>query len=443
MLNAHILLGLIIGFTVGAVIFGGLVWFFFRERLKRLEEYEIMNRETAIDLSDEKDKNIRLETILEEERKAAQEKLSIIEKAEENLKNTFKALSLEALSSNNQQFLELAKTELGRIQSETKGTLDQGTSAIKNLVKPLADNLQKYESQIRDIEGKRNLAYGSITEQVRSLIESQGRLEQETGKLVNALSKPHVCGHWGEIQLRKIVEYAGMLEHCDFVTQESVRTDDGILRPDLIMRIPGGLHIVVDAKTPLYSFLEAVKSTDEEERKTLLEKHARNVKKHITDLSSKKYWKQFEPSPDFVIMFIPGEPFYLAALQQDPELLSIGIKNRVILASPTTLIALLKVAAIGWKQEQIADNAKKISVLGKELYTRMAVFAEHLETLGKNIASSVSSYNKTIGTLETRVLVSARRFNSLGVSWEKPIKEVEPLYTQPREIQSPELKDKQ
>lgn len=418
-----LLLGLILGFALG---------FFIMYQLKK--EQVKSAKILADELASERISRIKLETELETERKTSQEKLLIIEKAEESLRNAFKALSSEALESNTSQFLKLAKTSLEKFHTEAKGDLEQKKQSIDSLVKPLAESLEKYDRQLREIEKKSSEEYGTVTEQVRSL-------KEETVKLVNALSKPYIRGYWGEMQLRNIVEYAGMLEYCDFVVQESTFTDEGILRPDMIIRVPGGLKIVVDAKTPMNAYQESVNTNDESERKSLLEAHAKNVKNHINDLSSKEYWKQFSPSPDFVVMFIPGEPFYLAALQQDPSLLSLGVQKRVILASPTTLIALLRLASFGWRQEQLAENAKIISELGKEIYSRIAVLAGHLGSLGKNIKNSVESYNKLVGTLESRVLVSARKFSDLGVETHKEIKEMEPLETQTRELQAPEIKD--
>ena len=442
MFNQYTVLWVLVGFATGGLLAGFVFRMFWRERIavlkERCEQYETMNQQMAIDLSTERDSRIKLETELQAERKTSAEKLQLIEKMEEHLKNIFGSLSSEALKNNTSHFLELANTVLEKYQIMAKGDIDQRKQAIENLVKPLAESLKRYEEQIREMEEKRSYAYGTLSEQVRSLDETQRRLKDETVKLVDALSKHHIRGYWGEIQLKRIVEYTGMLEYCDFTTQERVRSDEGVLRPDLIVRLPGRLHIVVDAKTPMDSYIESVDATDESQRKALLDSHARKVKEHINKLSSREYWKQFDHSPDFVVMFIPGEPFYLAALQQDPSLLLEGVENRVILASPTTLIALLRVVALIWRQEQLADNAKKISELGRDLFERIATLADHLAALGKNLTSSVSAFNRTIGTLESRVLVSARRFTSLGVESGKKIEEIEPVELRTRELQAPE-----
>ncbi len=375
-----------------------------------------------------------LQATLAHERKASEEKQELLHQATEKLSESFRALSADALKSNNQAFLDLAKTSLEKFQSQARGDLEQRQKAVETLVAPIEESLKKVDDQIQQIENTRRQAYGELTAQVRSLISTQEKLQTETGNLVKALRAPTVRGRWGEIQLRRVVEIAGMLPYCDFIEQETVTTSSGRLRPDLLIKLPGGKNVVVDAKTPLLAYLEATESTDDDVRRLRLAEHAAQVRTHINQLSSKAYWEQFDPSPEFVVMFLPGETFFSAALEQDPTLIEHGVERRVIPASPTTLIALLKAIAYGWNQEKLARNAQQISILGKELHDRLRSMGLHIEQVGKGLDRAVESYNKAVGSLESRVMVSARKFAELGSSVTEEIGELDPIETTTRNL---------
>jgi DNA recombination protein RmuC len=363
--------------------------------------------------------NSRLETLLAAERDA-----------HTRLANEFKALSAEALKSNNESFLKLAQATLERFQEGAKGDLASRQQAIDSLVKPLRESLEKVDVKIGALENARKEAYGSLTEQLKGLAIAQTSLQSETTKLSTALRSTNYAGSWGELQLRRVVEMADMLPYCDFAEQQTA----GSLRADLVVRLPGGQRIVVDAKAPLESYRTAIEATDEKLRGEKLAEHAAKVRGHIDALGAKNYWEQFQPAPEFVVLFLPGDHFLTAALQADSSLMERAIGRRVLLATPTTLIALLKAAAYGWRQESISKNAEEISKLGRDLYDRIATFADHLDKVGRGLETAVKGYNAAAGSFEQTLLPGARRFAELGAKGAKELTEPAPVETAPREI---------
>ncbi len=357
---------------------------------------------------------------------------------ETTLRDAFKALSADALRDSNASFLALAKERLGAERELTAAELDKRTQAIDALVKPVTDTLGKVDAQLREVEKERRGDYKSITKHLEQMALSSGLLQSETRNLVTALRSPSVRGQWGEIQLRRVVEMAGMLDHCDFSEQATLDTEEGRLRPDLLLHLPGGKHVVIDAKAPLAAYIDAVEAVDPETRAAKLKDHARQVRDHITKLGAKKYWAELTPTPEFVVLFLPGETFFHDALQHDPSLLEYGVEQKVIPASPTTLIALLKTVAYGWRQEKLAENAEEISKLGRELYERVVTMAEHFARLGERLDGAVDAYNKTVGTMESRVLVSARRFRELGAATGEEMPEAEVVERKARELRGGE-----
>jgi len=366
---------------------------------------------------------------LEHERARTAEKVALLEQAERDFADRFDALAAEALRKNNESFLELASTKLG-----------QKEQAVEHLVAPLKESLQKVDGKLQALEVARQGAYSTLAEQVRQLTETQKELRSETGNLVSALrDRPNVRGRWGEIQLRRVVEMAGMVEHCDFEVQHHLATEDGRIRPDLVVKLPGGKQVVVDAKVAGQAYIESLQAADEDARLASLREHARQVREHVSKLSAKSYWSQFDQTPEFVVLFLPGETFLSAALEQDPGLIEDGVNQQVIIATPTTLIALLRAVAYGWRQETIAESARAISELGRELYTRLATLTEHFAKVGRGLETAVRSYNETVGSLETRVLPSARKFREHGVAPAAELAPVNVVERGIRPVSAPEL----
>lgn len=362
----------------------------------------------------------RLETELEHERRAAVTEVG----RQHQLETALKALSADALRE---------------LQRDARDDLEGRQQAIERMIAPLKESLDKVDAEVREIEKARSEAYGALRSQLGTLAETQERLRAETSSLVTALRAPAVRGRWGEIQLRRVVEAAGMLAYCDFVEQAVAAGDSRLLRPDLVVRLPGAKQVIVDAKTPLAAYLEALEATDEETQRARLRDHARQVRDHVGKLSQKAYWAQFESAPDFVVLFIPGDPFFAAALDQDPSLQEDAWRQRIILATPSTLIGLLFVVAYGWRQEKVAESARAVSALGSELHERLRTLAGHFVKLGRSLDTAVGAYNDAAGSLERRVLVTARRFSELGVPAIQEIPEPEPVERTARVLEAPEL----
>jgi DNA recombination protein RmuC len=388
---------------------------------KRIEE------EQKLRAAAEKEAESQRSNLLEQRR--------LLDDAQVKLREAFQSLAGEALKASSDQFIELAKSKFDSLQKEAEGDLEQRKLAIQSMVDPLETALKDLRTEVARVESARQEAYGSLRSEVQLLATTSRELREETGSLVNSLKQPQVKGKWGELTLRRVVELAGMSPHCDFQEQLSVDTEEGRLRPDLIVNLPGGTQIVVDVKVPLHAFFKAVSAHSDAEHREAMIQHASLVREHIKGLSGKEYWKQFEPTPEFVVLFVPGESFFSAALEQDRTLIEDAIDKRVVLASPTTLIALLRAIAYGWKQQLVAENAERIKDLGKELYDRVVKFAEHLSEIAKGLERASKAYNNAVASFDSRLIPSARKFREMGVG-SADVPQVDPIETFPRPLLS-------
>ncbi len=437
----------------GAITAGGLSWVicFLYCRNRRLEtlkalETQLATRQTQLDalrtqmddLHQTHDKLCKEFRLMENAKVSAETKLTntqehldsqrtLLEEAKQSLSDTFRSLASEALAGNNQGFLALAEEKFKALKEETAIELTHRQTSLEALVSPLTESLRTYQQEAKALEDKRLRELGSVSEQLKHLAAAQSSLQTETSKLVNALRSPQVRGRWGEIALRKTAELAGMSAYCDFHEQEHVTSDTGRLRPDMVVRLPAGREIIVDSKVPLHAFLESLESHTEEARTTALKRHADQVKSHVRQLASKDYWEQFPSAPEFVVLFIPNDSFLAAAAEQDPTLIESALTQKVVIATPTTFIALLRAIAFGWRQEQVAESSQRISLLGQELAERMGTMAEHFSRVGHTLSRAVESYNATVASLENRILPSARKFKQLGVNPRKDIPDLEPI----------------
>ncbi len=438
-LGAGILIGLFLG--------GLFVWLISKARTAtiatRLEEKEQSVTALSAELRDATAEKSDLKAELsgevaarEQERLASEEKLALIKEAQEELLLQFQSLSRKALDINNKSFLELAKTQVEQLLTRVDAKEQKRSLEMQKMVDPLKDSLKDVTKHIGDLEKERVRAYSSLTEQVKGLQDAQLQIQKETSNLVTALRRPSVRGQWGEFHLRRVVELAGLVEHCDFEEQKTVSTDGGLLRPDLVVHLAGGRNIIVDAKTPLEAYLSAVEAEDGEKKSAFIDQHVRQVRDHVKNLASKSYHDQFEMAPEMVVLFLPAESMLYEASHADPTLLEYGIKNRVLIATPMTLIALLHGVASGWRQDLIVQNAQQISQLGQELYDRICKLAEHFAKVGSRLNSAVTSYNQAVGSLERRVLVSARRFKEMGAGSSQDVEEIDQVDTAAKQLEA-------
>lgn len=383
-------------------------------------------------------KKIAAETKIIEAEKNLAAQQALLEEAKKTLSDTFKSLAAEALAGNNAGFLTLAEQKFKALKEEASADLQQRKVSIESLIQPLSQTLATYQKETKELEDKRLRDVSAVGEQLQHLASGQLKLHTETAKLVNALRSPQVRGRWGEIALRKTAELAGMSPNCDFIEQESVDTDSGRLRPDMVVKLPAGREVVVDSKVSLAGYLEALEASTEEEREAALARHASQVKQHVNNLASKDYWEQFKSAPEFVVLFIPNDSFLAAAAEKDPSLIENALGKKIVIATPTTFIALLRAIAYGWRQEQVAGNAQRISALGQELSDRMGILTDHLIKIGGSLGKAVESYNAAVASLESRVLPAARKFKQLGAGSKKEIEELQVIEQQPREPTQPE-----
>jgi len=403
-----------------------------QERLTIIQKQDEKINELTNTLNQERQEKIEVMTRLEASQKSIEDQLKLIETMKQEMKDTFNALSLEALKSSSEEFLRLASENLGKIVEATKGRLGEHQAVMEGIIKPLQDTLKRYEEQINLMEGERKKMYGGLEEQLRAVALSNEILQKETFNLVTALRKPQVRGRWGEMQLLRVAELSGMSQYCDFSLQTTIDSEKGKLRPDMVVHLPSQREIIVDSKVPLDAYLDAISAKTEEERRLNLSRHAQQIRGHIKNLSSKEYWGQFEKSPEFVVLFIPGESFLSAALEADPSILEFALEKKIIIATPTTFIALLRAVSFGWHKEMLAEHAQKINDLAKELYERFSITLKHFDELGTALKKATENYNKTVGSLESRILPSLRRFKELGVSVTSELPVAEEITVFPR-----------
>jgi DNA recombination protein RmuC len=421
-----ILLGLAVGLALG--------WFIAQARsAATAERARLMEADLAgarLSLAETERLKAKIENELSAERASAAEKIAALTEAHERLTNTFKALSADALSRNTDEFLKLARETFGKLHQQSSDELGKRQQAIDSMVKPIRESLDKVDAKIGEIEKARASAYGQLSEQLKSLGTAQVSLQAEAAKLTTALRSTTTAGTWGELQLRRVVELSGMSSYCDFTEQQST----GGFRPDLIVRLPGGQQIVVDAKAPNDAYREAVNASDDAVRTAKLSEHANKVRNHIDALGAKNYWEQFQPSPEFVVLFLPGDQFLSGALQGDPSLIDRAIARKVLLATPATLIALLKAAAYGWRQEAVSKNADEIAGLGRQLYDRIAGFADNLDKIGRGLETASKAYNTAVGSFEQNLLPGARKLDEFGAKGAKELTEPGAVETAPRDV---------
>jgi DNA recombination protein RmuC len=443
-MGVFIIVAFVVGFAVGLAT----AMFWYGTTRARIEEQLRAAQTTATDLQgrlaqqaiETNERGLEIVRLNQEvaiAKTIALKQQEAFDKAEKALKESFVAMAQEALRGNSEQFIQLARSKFAEQQQEAAHALESRKKEVEQLVKPISEELGKFQQQVQQLERQREGAYSGITEQLKMVASAQHDLRTETSRLVGALKTPIHRGRWGEVQLRRVVELAGMVEHCDFEEQPTYATEEGRQRPDLVVHLPGGREIVVDAKVSLNAYLEASGAESETERAEKFKQHAAQVKAHVLRLASKAYWQQLDATPEFVVAFLPGESLLSAALQYDGSLIEFGAEQKVVLATPTTLIALLKAVAYGWRQEHIQENAKQISALGQMLYERLSTMYEHFSALRKNLDASVNAFNRMVGTLETRVMVSARKFRELGAAPSDDIEAIEPIETATRELTEP------
>lgn len=405
----------------------------------RLLEAERDQRALQVDLAQSREARARLETELAKEQASASERLDAMRDAESRLTAAFAAASAQALDQNAARFLDLAASRFEALRSEAGGDLSTRQAEIAGVIAPMREALQRIAQTLSEVERTRSEDKGSLLQRLEGVALAQQGLQTETGRLVRALQVPHVRGRWGELQLQRVVELAGMEAYCDFQTQQRVTGDDGIQRPDMVITLPGGRTVVVDAKAPVTAYLDAINLVDDTAREARLRDHAGQVRAHITALGGKAYWSRFESTPDFVVLFLPGESFFSAAVQYDPGLFEYGVSQRVFLAGPFTLLALLRTVAHGWSLERLAENARTISDLAKDLYDRLASMTEHFADMRRKLSGAVEAHNQAIGSLEARVLPAARRFRELGVQPSKDLPPLVPIEQTPRRLQAADM----